>query len=241
MAAIPKILPYIRVSTNKQDNDNQRFEIAGMLEKEGIPVPPPEVWTEEVISGTKSWKKRKIADVLDALRPGDTLVVADFTRLGRSMLEIMEILSICTQRHINVHAVKNNWRLDGGITGKILAMVFALCAEIERDLISKRTKIALGNKIENGEKVGGRIPYGFSKFKKGEKRNRKGEIVTIWGLKENPEEQEILRQIRMMHDDIYKMWSLRDICDNLNRRGVPTRTGAPWTHGTVRKLLKREK
>ena len=102
------------------------------------------------IPGKVSWRKRKSAAVLEELHEGDTLIVSELSRLGRSMLECMEILSIATQKGIHVYAIKGNWQLDGTIQSKIVAMA----AEIERDLISARTKEALRAKKAAGVKLG---------------------------------------------------------------------------------------
>jgi len=90
---------YIRVSTDKQDADNQRLEILRLANDRALGQVR---FVEEVVSGRKSWRDREIASVLDSLKAGDALVVAELSRLGRSMLEIMEILSIATQRGIKV-------------------------------------------------------------------------------------------------------------------------------------------
>jgi DNA invertase Pin-like site-specific DNA recombinase len=110
-------------------------------------------WVEEHVSGSVSWRKRGISRVLDELQAGDTLVVSELSRLGRSMLECMEILSIASQKGINLYAVKGNWQLDGTIQSKIMAMAFAMAAEIERDLISQRTKEALAARRRAGKKL----------------------------------------------------------------------------------------
>jgi len=93
-----------------------------------------------------SWKKRKVAELLDGCNAGDNILVSELSRLGRSMLECMEILSITLERGINVYAVKGNGQLDQSIQSKIIAMAFSMAAEIERDLISQRTTEALGAK-----------------------------------------------------------------------------------------------
>lgn len=111
-------------------------------------------WVEETISGRVSWKKRKIADVIEQLQAGDTLLVSELSRLGRSMLECMEILSIASQKEINIYSVKGNWQLDNSIQSKIIAMAFSMASEIERDLISQRTKEALLAKKKAGVKLG---------------------------------------------------------------------------------------
>lgn len=134
---------YIRVSTDKQDADNQRLEILRLANDKNLGQVR---FIEEVVSGRKSWRNREIASVLDSLKAGDALVVAELSRLGRSMLEIMEILSIATQRSIRVYAAKGNWSLDGSLQSKVVAMAFSMAAEIERDLISQRTRSALATK-----------------------------------------------------------------------------------------------
>ena len=109
---------------------------------------------EETVSGRVSWKKRKIATIIEQLQKGDNLIVSELSRIGRSMLEIMEVLNIAIEKGINVYAIKGDWKLDNSIQSKIMAMVFAMAAEIERDLISKRTKEALQAKKAAGFKLG---------------------------------------------------------------------------------------
>jgi DNA invertase Pin-like site-specific DNA recombinase len=109
---------------------------------------------EEVVSGRKSWRDRQIAGLIDELGKGDSLVVAELSRLGRSMLEIMEILSQATRGGIRIYASKGAWSLDGSLQSKVVAMAFAIAAEIERDLISQRTKAALATKRAAGVILG---------------------------------------------------------------------------------------
>jgi DNA invertase Pin-like site-specific DNA recombinase len=120
-------------------------------------------FVEEKVSGKISWKKRKIAEILEASQKGDTIIVSELSRLGRSMLECMEILSIATQKGINVYAVKGDWQLTNSIQSKIIAMAFSMASEIERDLISKRTREALLVKKQMGLKLG--RPRGVGKSK----------------------------------------------------------------------------
>ena len=114
------------------------------------------------------WKKRKIAGIIEELGAGDNLIVSELSRLGRSMLECMEILSIATEKKINLYAVKGNWQLDGSIQSKIIAMAFSMAAEIERDLISQRTKEALAARKRAGKPLG--RPRGPGKSKLDEHR-----------------------------------------------------------------------
>ena len=113
-----------------------------------------------------SWRKRAVANILDELETGDNLLVSELSRLGRSMLECMEILSVASQQGIHIYAVKGNWQLDDSIQSKIVAMAFAMAAEIERDLISQRTKEALAAKKRAGVKLGRPRGVGKSKLDK---------------------------------------------------------------------------
>jgi DNA invertase Pin-like site-specific DNA recombinase len=120
-------------------------------------------FVEEKVSGKISWRKRKIAEILDSAEKGDNIIVSELSRLGRSMLECMEILSIATQKGINVYAVKGDWQLNNSLQSKIIAMAFSMASEIERDLISKRTREALLVKKQNGMRLG--RPRGVGKSK----------------------------------------------------------------------------
>jgi DNA invertase Pin-like site-specific DNA recombinase len=91
----------------------------------------------------KNWKDKKIKQVIASLNTGDRLIVPEFSRLGRSMLKIMKMLSILKDKEVNVYAVKGEWELNGSLQSKIMIMVFSIGSEIERDLITKRTKEAL--------------------------------------------------------------------------------------------------
>lgn len=120
-------------------------------------------FVEEKISGTVPWKKRKISGIVDQLTDGDHLIVTELSRIGRSMLEIMEVLSISLKKGISVYAVKGNWKLDQSIQSKIVAVVFSMAAEIERELISRRTIEALRMRKAAGIKLG--RPKGIGKSK----------------------------------------------------------------------------
>jgi DNA invertase Pin-like site-specific DNA recombinase len=160
MTRQPKTIAYLRVSTNDQDLAKNKADLLHLANEKDLGKVH---WVEETASGRISWKKRKIAQVIEELAAGDTLIVSELSRLGRSMLECMEILSIATQKAINVYAVKGNWQLDSSIQSKIIAMAFAMAAEIERDLISQRTKEALAARKRAGKVLG--RPQGSGKSK----------------------------------------------------------------------------
>ena len=131
----PKTIAYLRVSTIDQDIEKNKADILHLANDKSLGKVH---FIEERVSGKMPWRKRKIAVILEELKKGDNLVVSEMSRLGRSMLECMEILSIASQKGINLYAVKGNWQLDQSIQSKIIAMAFSMAAEIERDLISKR-------------------------------------------------------------------------------------------------------
>ena len=158
-----RTVAYLRVSTTDQDLEKNKADILHLANDKGLGQVE---WVEEHVSGRVSWRKRKLATLLDRLQDGDTLIVSELSRLGRSMLECMEILSIASQKGINLYAVKGNWQLDGTIQSKIMAMAFAMAAEIERDLISQRTKEALAVRKRAGKKLGRPKGSGKSKLDK---------------------------------------------------------------------------
>ncbi len=155
-----KTIGYLRVSTADQEMNKNKADILQLAKEKKLGSVE---WIEEKASGKINWRKRKIAQVIDSLKEDDTILVSELSRLGRSMLECMEILSISLEKKINVYAVKGNWQLDQSIQSKIIAMAFSMAAEIERDLISQRTKEALAAKKKQGVKLG--RPKGTGKSK----------------------------------------------------------------------------
>ncbi len=151
MANSPQTIGYLRVSTADQDLEKNKADILAFANARDLGRVE---FIAEKVSGKTPWRNRKIADVIENLTDGDTLLVSELSRLGRSMLECMEILSIATQKGIRVYALKGNWQLDDTIQSKIIAMAFTMAAEIERDLISSRTKEALRARRASGKPLG---------------------------------------------------------------------------------------
>ena len=142
---------YIRVSSAKQTLEHQRFEIENFALKEGIKI---DTWVEEKISSRKALKNRKLGELLDNLQENDVLISCEISRLGRSLLEVMRILETCLNKNCQVWTIKENYRLGNDIQSKVLAFAFGLAAEIERKLISDRTKTSLANIKAQGKKLG---------------------------------------------------------------------------------------
>jgi DNA invertase Pin-like site-specific DNA recombinase len=142
---------YIRVSTDKQTVENQRFTINNFCEQQEITI---DCWIEETISGSKEYDKRALGDLLKNIKKDDILICAELSRLGRNLFMIMEILNICMRRECKVWTIKDNYRLGDDIQSKVLAFAFGLSAEIERNLISQRTKEVLAKKRAEGVILG---------------------------------------------------------------------------------------
>ena len=115
---------YLRVSIHDQDIAKNKADILMLANHNNLGQVR---FVEETVSGQMPWRRRKIAQVLDDLQVGDTLVVSELSRLGRSILECMEILSIAAHKGTHLYAVKGEWQLDGSMHSKIIAMAFAIC------------------------------------------------------------------------------------------------------------------
>lgn len=145
------IYGYIRVSSDKQTVENQRFEINKFCEKQNIVIND---WIEETISGTKNYTKRQLGNLLKKVSKDDIIICSELSRLGRNLFMIMEILNICMTKECRVWTIKDNYRLGDDIQSKVLAFAFGLSAEIERNLISQRTKEALARLKSEGKSIG---------------------------------------------------------------------------------------
>lgn len=142
---------YIRVSSDKQTVENQRYEINNFCNKNNLTV---DGWIEETISGTKNYDKRKLGVLLEKVQKEDIIICSELSRLGRNLFMIMEILNHCMERECMVWTIKDNYRLGDDIQSKVLAFAFGLAAEIERDLIAQRTREALARKKSEGVILG---------------------------------------------------------------------------------------
>ena len=145
------IYGYIRVSSDKQTVENQRFEIKTFCKKNRLII---DGWIEETISGTKSFKKRELGTLLSKVSKDDMIICTELSRLGRNLFMIMEILNLCMTKECQVWTIKDNYRLGQDIQSKVLAFAFGLSAEIERNLISQRTKEALARIKAEGKRLG---------------------------------------------------------------------------------------
>lgn len=190
------IYGYIRVSTDKQTVENQRFELKRFCASNGIEI---DRWVEETISGTKDPHKRKLGSVIDKMHTGDVLICAELSRLGRNLLMIMSILHDCMKRGINIWTIKDGYRLGDDISSKVLAFAFSLSAELEKNLLSMRTKEALARKKAEG------VILGHPKGKKNTKTKLSGHESQILKMyKEHHTQTSIARRFHVAPITIYR-------------------------------------
>ena len=153
---------YIRVSTDAQTLENQRFEILKFCERESVAI---DGWIEETVSGAQQYSKRRLGKLLKSVKEGDLIICSELSRLGRTLYMIMEILSLCMKRGCRVWTIKDGYRLGDDIQSKVLAFAFGLSAEIERNMINQRTKEALAMRKAQGVHIG-RIAGSHNKYLK---------------------------------------------------------------------------
>lgn len=170
------IYGYIRVSSDKQTVENQRFEIKNFCKHQSLKI---DSWIEETISGTKTYNKRRLGNLLKKIDKNDIIICSELSRLGRNLFMIMEILNICMNKECRVWTIKDNYRLGDDIQSKVLAFAFGLSAEIERNLISQRTREALARKKAEG------IVLGRPKGRKSSKYKLSGKEILITELLKN--------------------------------------------------------
>ncbi len=196
------IVAYLRVSTGKQNLENQKEEIRKFAQDKGWNI---DKWVEEVVSGTTSQKYRKLGNLLKKLKKGDTLIVTEISRLSRTLTEIMTIMGLSLRKGVNIYTTKEKYTFDDTINSKVLCFAFGLVAEIERNLISMRTKEALALRKAEG------VPLGR---KRGSNtkiiylRECKGQIMSMQdrGLSKS----RICRELKVSRGTFYKYLKLEE-------------------------------
>ena len=163
---------YIRVSTDHQNVENQQHEILTYTQSHNIQI---DRWVSETISSRKPLNERKLGKLLKKLKKGDVLIATELSRLGRNLLEVMGILQHCLEKDCQIWTLKENYRLGADIQSKVLAFAFSLAGEIEKNLISERTKNSLKRLKDEGKHLG--RPHGFSYQKLEKKHNKIKELL----------------------------------------------------------------
>ena len=143
---------YLRVSTDKQDCDNQKIGVEELAKKQSVPI---ESWIiDDGVSGIKEPEKRKLGKLLKRIKSGDVIICSELSRLGRRLFMVISILEHCMKIGAKVLTVKDGYELGDNVQSKILAFAFGLVAELEREMISKRTKEALQRRKMNRQAIG---------------------------------------------------------------------------------------
>src|SRR6056297_773995 len=161
MAKEAKTIGYLRVSTTDQDLDKFRADVLEFVNQRDF---GRVAFVQEKVSGKKPWRERELGQVVENLAAGDSLIVPELSRLGRSTIEVLEIIQKAKAAGACIYAVKGGWQLDDSMQSKIISTVLAMLSEIERDLISERTREALAAKRAAGVKLGRRPGPGKSKL-----------------------------------------------------------------------------
>jgi len=217
-----KVISYLRVSTDRQDLENQRLEIENYTKKLGLTV---DQWIQVEMSSRKNFDKRKIDELLSSLRKGDTLIVSELSRISRSIREIHNILHTLMEKKINLHIIKQNIVTNGenDMTTKILVTVLSMVSEMERELISQRTKNGLELVKRNGKKLGNpNIGPHVEKLKEQSQKWSEGMRNVITGL-------------------VNQGLTQREIVSELNKLNIKTRRDCQWSLITLQRVMNRLK
>ncbi len=145
------VIAYLRVSTARQNLENQHSEITRYAESHGIEI---DRWITDTVSGKTDRKNRNLGKILKRLKRGDTLIITEISRLSRSLHEIMTIMKYCVDNSVAIYSTKDGYTFDDSINSKVLSFAFGLAAEIEHKLISQRTKEAFALMKKQGKPIG---------------------------------------------------------------------------------------
>lgn len=189
------VYAYIRVSTDKQTVENQMFEIENYCNSRNMVI---DKWVKETISGNVSFNKRTLGTLLKKVSCNDIIICSELSRLGRNMFMIMDVLSLCMRKGCRVYTIKENYTLGDNIESKVLAFAFGLSAEIERNLISQRTREALQRIRSEGRKLG------RPKGSKGKKNKLAGKENLITNYLRDYSKKEISRKMGVSISTLYR-------------------------------------
>ena len=190
------IYGYIRTSTDKQNNENQRFEIEQFANNNNLKI---DQWIEETISSKKDLEERKLGKLLKKIKQDDIIIATELSRLGRNLLQVMSILHHCMNIGCQVWTLKDNYRLGADIQSKVLAFAFGLSAEIERTMISQRTKRCLDRLRAEGKHIGRKKG---SKNKNTKLSGKDDLIKTL--LSQNISKTQIAKMLKVDYTTLYK-------------------------------------
>jgi DNA invertase Pin-like site-specific DNA recombinase len=148
-----RTIAYLRVSTDKQENANQRFEIEEFCRRKEFEVTD---WVADVITGASKVSDRNFGAIFDTLQKGDKLIVTEISRLSRRMFGVMDVIRTCLEKGVSIYSIKEGYELKDDLMSPVVAMILGIASEIERNMISQRVKEALKRKKSEGVILGRR-------------------------------------------------------------------------------------
>lgn len=189
------IYGYLRVSSDEQDVNSQKQGVEQFAKDKNWNI--DKYITDEGVSGGKDPDKRNLGPLLQLLNKDDVIICSEISRLGRDLYMVMDILHYCMEKGCIIYTVKDKFVLGDDIQSKVLAFAFSLASEIERQLISDRTRNSLQRLKDEGKHLG--RPYGFS-YKKLKKKHKK--IVEL--LNQNVSKAEIARRMKCTWSTLHR-------------------------------------
>lgn len=190
------IYGYCRVSTAHQNEENQHFAIENFAKANNLHI---DTWVEEKISSSKKLKERQLGRLLNKLKGGDILITTEISRLGRSLLEVMNILQMCLEKECQIWTLKENFRLGADIQSKVLAFAFGLSAELSKSLLQERVKESLARLKASGKKLGRPVGARSRALKLSKNRNKISKLLAK-GVSKN----QIAKIMKVSKGTLYK-------------------------------------
>ncbi|MCP3701213.1 MAG: recombinase family protein [Aliivibrio sp.] len=198
---------YLRISTDNQDEKNQKHGLLEFANKRGL---TGLTFISDVVTGKKPWQERELGKLIEKIGEGDSIVFAEVSRMARSTLQVLEIIKTCSEKRINIYIAKENMALDDSMQAKIMATVFGLVAEIEREFISSRTKEALALRKAQGIRIG--RPFGKAKNLRLDPKRKDIEKYLSKGLSLSAIAK-LIEEPRSTVDDYIKARNLRELVE----------------------------
>lgn len=205
------VYAYLRVSTDKQDENSQRLGVDGFAEKKALTIDKYVI--DDGISGAKEFKERKLGELIERLKRGDIVLVSEISRIGRKLILVLDFIRICSERGVMLYSIKDGYRIGDDIQSKVMVTVMGLCAEIERDLIRQRTKEGLARVRASGVTLG--RPKGATTDLTKRKLYKKEELI-IKELRKGTTQREIAKMCKVNRNTMNRYIKSRKLKERIN-------------------------
>lgn len=178
-----RVVAYLRVSTDRQENENQRYGFDFFCDRNKLCITE---WVEEKISGNAKMQDRKLNGLMKSLESGDTVIFSEFSRIGRSIYSVFVLLKECIDKGVLIYTIKENFRLTNDIQGKVMSTMLSLIADIERSLTVERIKETYNRKRREADRNNVKVTWGRKPGRKTDMDKRKlepfrGKIIAMRG------------------------------------------------------------